>query len=264
MREIRLDAGLTARALAAATGQDHTRVSKLENGKQGPSDADIRAWCGACGAEDHVADLIAESRAIASAYLEFRRQARAGMKRVLGPHTPERYQRTESFRIYEHNAIPVLFQTPAYCAAMMSFWIGFLGTPDDLDAAVAERLAKQRFLDARGKRFCVLLEEQALRTWFGTADVHAGQLGRLLEVMALPAVSLGIIPLMTERSGVPSAGFWIFDESLVALETPSASIEVTRPGEIGLYTRLFGLLTQAAAYGADARALIVRALDELS
>lgn len=47
--------------------------------------------------------------------------------------------------------------------------------------------------------------------------------------------SLGIIPLMTERGAVGSTGFWIFDEALVALETPTASIAVDRPGEVALY-----------------------------
>ena len=164
------------------------------------------------------------------------------MKRVLGAHTLPLYERTSRFRIYEHNVIPGLFQTAAYCAAMLSFWIGFLKTPGDLDAAVAARMERQKVIFAPGKRFDVVLEEQALRTWFGTAEVQAGQLGRLLEMMAVPTVSLGIIPLMTERTAVASAGFWIFDDSLAALETPTASIEVTRPQEIELYARMFGHL----------------------
>ena len=45
------------------------------------------------------------------------------MKRVLGSHTIPLYERTSLFRIYEHNVIPGLFQTAAYCAAMLSFWI---------------------------------------------------------------------------------------------------------------------------------------------
>ena len=109
-----------------------------------------------------------------------------------------------------------------------------------------------------------MLEEQALRTWFGTAEIQAGQLGRLLEMMAVPTISLGIIPLMTERAAVPSAGFWIFGDSLAALETPTASIEVTRPQEIELYARMFGHLSASAVYGAAARGLIIRALGELS
>ena len=112
---------------------------------------------------------------------------------------------------------------------MLSFWIDFLETPNDLDDAVATRMERQRVIYQRGKRFAVVLEEQALRTWFGDAETQAGQLDRLLAVMSLPNVSVGIIPLMKERAAVASAGFWIFDNALVALETPTASIEVTRP-----------------------------------
>lgn len=263
LRDIRKDASLSARALAAATGQHFTRVSKIEHGVQAPSDQDIRDWCRACGAQEQVPDLIATARAVHAAYLEFRRQARAGMKRVLGAHTVSRYERVSLFRIYEHNVVPGLFQTAAYCSAMLSFWIEFLDVPDDLEAAVAARMERQRVIYRAGKRFVVILEEQALRTWFGTAEVQAGQLGRLLEAMSIPTVSLGIIPMMTERGGVPSTGFWMFDDSLVALETPTASIEVTRPQEIELYARMFEHLTAAAVYGAAARALIIKALDEL-
>lgn len=264
LREIRKDAGLSGRALALAVGWHFTRVSKIEHGVQAPADEDIRAWCRACGAEGQVPDLIATARAVESAYLEFRRQARAGMKRVTGAHTVALYERTSRFRIYEHNVVPGLFQTAGYCAAMLSFWIGFLDTPADLDAAVAARMERQKVIFDAGKRFTVVLEEQVLRTWFGTAEVQAGQLGRLLEMMAVPTVSLGIIPLMTERTAVASAGFWIFDDSLVALETPTASIEVTQPQEVELYAAMFEHLRGAAVSGAAARALIIRALGELS
>lgn len=264
LREIRKDAGLSGRALAAATCQHFTRVSKIEHGIQAPSDQDIRDWCRACGADEQVPDLIATARAVQSAYLEFRRQSRAGMKRVLGAHTLPLYERAAKFRIYEHNVIPGLFQTAAYCAAMLSFWVGFLDAPGDLDAAVATRMERQRVIYHADKRFVVVLEEQALRTWFGTAETQVGQLGRLLEMLSVPTVSLGIIPMMTERAAVASAGFWIFDDSLVALETPTASIEVTRPQEIQLYTRMFDHLKSSAVHGAAARTLIVRALGELS
>jgi transcriptional regulator with XRE-family HTH domain len=265
LRELRRDAGLSGRSLAAATGQHFTRVSKIEHGVQSPTDNDLRAWCHACGADDQILDLIATARSVESAYLEFRRQAHAGgMKRVLGPHTVSLYEQTKLFRIYEHNVVPGLFQTADYAAAMLSFWIKFLNTPDDIETAVAARMERQRVIYQRGKQFFAVLEEQALRTWFGTAETQAGQLDRLLALMSLPTVSLGIIPMMTERTAVGSAGFWIFDNSLVALETPTASIEATRPQEIELYARMFEHLKSAAAYGKACRALIVRALKELN
>jgi hypothetical protein len=185
------------------------------------------------------------------------------MKRVLGVHTVALYEQTSLFRIYEHNVIPGLFQTADYSAAMLSFWIDFLQTPNDLEDAVAARIERQKVIYQRGKRFCVVLEEQALQTWFGDAATQAGQLDRLLAVMSLPTVSMGIIPLMVERSAVPSAGFWMFDNSLVALETPTASVEVTRPSEIELYARLFEQLQTTAVYGREARAIISRAIEAL-
>jgi transcriptional regulator with XRE-family HTH domain len=87
MREVRKDAGLTARALAQLTDQHYTRVSKIENGTQVPTDKDILTWCTTCKAEDQVPDLVATARAVESAYLEYRRQARAGVRRALGPFT---------------------------------------------------------------------------------------------------------------------------------------------------------------------------------
>jgi transcriptional regulator with XRE-family HTH domain len=264
LRDLRKDAGLSGRALAAATGQHFTRVSKIEHGVQTPSDQDIHAWCLACGATNQLPDLIAAARAVESAYRELHRQARAGMKRVLGPHTVTLYERTGLFRIYEHNVIPGLFQTADYAAAMLSFWIEFLDTPNDLDAAVAARMERQRVIYQRDKQFDVVLEEQALRTWFGTAETQAGQLDRMLAIMSLPGVTLGIIPMMTERTAVGSAGFWIFDNSLAALETPTASIEVTRPQEIEMYARMFWHLKSAALYGRPARALITNTIAELT
>jgi len=264
LRELRREAGLTARVLASAMGHHFTRVSKIEHGVQRPTERDIREWCRLCSAGDQSADLLASLRSVESAYLEFRRQARAGMKRVLGAHTADRYERTSLFRIYEHNVIPGLFQTADYAASMLRFWIDFLQTPNNIDDAVAVRLERQRVLYRKGKRFAVVLEEQALRTWFGDATTQAGQLDRLLAAMSLPNVSVGVVPLMAQRGGVPSAGFWIFDDSLVALETPTASIEVTRPREIDLYARLFDRLQAMSVYGGAARELVLRVVRELT
>ncbi|MFI7531475.1 helix-turn-helix domain-containing protein [Nocardia salmonicida] len=264
LRELRTGAGLTIRTFAEATGQHFTRVSKIENARQLPTVRDIADWCRLADAPEQEPDLVATLHAVDSAYTEHRRESRAGMKRVLGAHTPQRYEATTVFRIYEHNVVPGLFQTPEYARAMVQFWIRFLATPNDVEDAVAIRMQRQRIVQRGGRRFVIVLEEQALRTWFGTAEVQAGQLGRLLEVMALPQVSLGIIPLMRERGGVGSAGFWIFDDDLVALETPTASIQVSQPAEIGLYARMFEELKRSAVYGREARQLIVTALDDLT
>ena len=263
LREVRRRAGLTGRALAAATGWHSTRVSKIENGVQVPTEADIRDWCRACDADDLVAELLATAGAVDTAYVEFHRQARTGLRRLTGAHTTARYEQTRLFRVYEHHHIPVLLQTAEYATAVLSFWQEFLETPNDIEAAVAARMARQQVIYRSGRRFAVLLEEQALRTLLGTVETQIGQLDRLLAVMSLPSVTLGIIPLTVKRRPVASTGFWIFDETAVALETPTAGIEVTRPQELKLYLRMFNLLATAAVYGQAARTLIGRALEDL-
>lgn len=45
LRDLRRDAGLTGRGLAVLAGWHSSKVSKIEDGRQGPSEEDIRAWC---------------------------------------------------------------------------------------------------------------------------------------------------------------------------------------------------------------------------
>ncbi|MFE1511258.1 hypothetical protein [Streptomyces sp. NPDC058726] len=53
------------------------------------------------------------------------------------------------------------------------------------------------------------------------------------------------------------------DDNQVAVETLTAEINLTTPGEISTYLRAFSELSRSAVRGAEARALIVKALDAL-
>lgn len=263
LREIRKEAGLTGRALAAGIGCHFTKISRIENGSQAPSEENIKAWCRVCRTENQVPDLIATARSIESMYVEWQRQTRAGMKRLTLSSVPL-YERTKLFRIYEHNVIPGLFQTAAYSAEMLSYYINFLDTPNDLDAAVEARMERQRIVYSGNRRFVVVLEEHAIRALVGNFDIMVGQLDRLLGVISLPRVSLGIIPEAVPRTVFTSVGFWIFDDAMVEIETPTASLEITQPREVRLYATMFEQLQQSAVYGAEAKALVTRAMAELA
>lgn len=256
LRQLRKSAGLTGQAVADATGQHFTRVSRIENGVQPPTERNIRDWCIACGAEDQIPDLIATARAVDSAYQEWTRQARAGMRRLGGAWTTANYRRTTTFRIHEPIVMPGIFQTEAYIRRMLRFWYAFLDAPDDTDATVAVKAERNAIALSAGKRIAVVIGEQALHTHFGTSAEHADQLTHLLSVMRLPTVSVGVIPADVRRHAVATIGFWIFDNNAVALETPTAGIKVTRPEEIAQYVALFEHLQKEAIYGKDARQLI--------
>jgi hypothetical protein len=66
LREIRKGASLTARDLAITFGCHFSKISRIANGVQAPSEANIKAWCRACNAERQIPDLIATARAIES------------------------------------------------------------------------------------------------------------------------------------------------------------------------------------------------------
>lgn len=255
LREIRKDAELTARQVARAAGWHESKCSRIENARTIPSPADIRAWCEACGVPDQAADLTATLRAIDSMYVEWRRQVPAGMRRVQEASLPL-WERTQQFRIYEPGVIPGLFQTAGYARARMGRIVEFNGIPDDLDAAVAARLERQRVLRHGNHQFTVVLEEWALRSRIGSREMMADQLAHLSQELSLPAVSLGIIPVSAARTMWSSPGFWIFDESRVLVETPAAELAITQPREISVYLRTFNELAAMAVYGSRARKLI--------
>jgi len=259
LREHRTDAGLSGRQLAALAGWHFTKVSKLEGGKQHPSDEDLRTWCRHCQAPGEAADLIASAHSVASMYLEWRRQGRAGMRGPQRAKTPG-YERARLFRIYEPALIPGLFQTADYATWVMAHFIGFHDLPNDLDQAVAARLERQQLLYSGDRRFVVLLEEQALHTRIGGTQTMAGQLDRLITLISLQRVSLAIIPAAAERHTTPTAGFWIFDDDTAQVETVSAELTITQYREVALYAKKFALLQRSAVTGPHARALITEAI----
>lgn len=263
LREIRLDAGLTARAIAVTAGWHESKTSRIEHGHKAPSDSDIRAWCRACGAESLIPELVAAARTASSMYTEWRRRHKAGLRQIQQSGIPL-YQATRHFRVYCSNVIPGLLQTPGYARAMLTAFGAFHETsdaPEAIDSAVAARMERSRVLYEGDRRFAVLVEESVLYYPIADAETMAGQLGHLLAVMSLPSVSLGVIPRTAPRKMWTLEAFNIFDDTRVFVEILSAAVTITAPEEVALYERGFSQLAEAAVYGSQARAMITAAID---
>ncbi|MFB6817434.1 helix-turn-helix domain-containing protein [Streptomyces sp. NPDC056347] len=263
LREIRIDAGISGRELAVRCGWSESKSSRIENSKTPPSDADIRAWCRACAAEDQAPDLIAANRQSAEAHVEWKRLQRTGLRR-LQESTGDLYQQTKTFRVYVSDVIPGFLQTPGYASALLSSIAGFRGTPDDVSEAVAARMRRNEVLSKGGRRFSFVLEESVLRYRLCTAETMAAQLGYLLGVMELQNVAAGIVPLSGQRAVWPMPTFTIFDDKRVHADTLDAASTLTQPGQVELYARAFERLSQQAARGAAARSLIADAVASLN
>jgi transcriptional regulator with XRE-family HTH domain len=261
LRDVRRDAGLTGRGLSVLAGWHSSKVSKIEYGKQTPSEEDIRAWCRLCRAEDQADDLIVTVRDIEAMYVEWRRRLRTGT-RARQEKLISIEGETEFLRWHEPILIPGLLHTAEYATAVLARVAAFYEVPNDVEAGVSARMERQQILYSPRHRFHFVIGQQALRTLVGNWDVMTGQLDRLLSVMSMSRVRLGIIPAEAPYI-VPSNQFIIFDDRLVHIEAVTAEIAVTQPREVMLYLRSFAALAKLASYDADARSIIMAELNHL-
>lgn len=262
LKEIRTDAGLTAKALAAEAGWDRTKVSQIEHARRPPSAKDIRTWCRVCRVDDQAGDLVASLRTAEGMWVEWRRMERSGLKRAQESVLPL-FEQTRVFRSYSSWLLPGLLQTEDYTRAVLRAVRRRRGLIDDVEAAVAVRMERKQLLHRPGRTFAFLVEESVLRTGIGGMDVMREQLAYLAEAASQPAVSLGIVPMRPDRETRPVEDFWIYDGEQVSVELVSGYLTITNPREIAMYGQVFGSLADEAVYGAHARGLLQDAVEFL-
>jgi transcriptional regulator with XRE-family HTH domain len=259
LRDIRRDAGLSGTDLARLAAWQPSKVTKIEHGRQNPSEDDLRVWCEHCGTAAELPDLIAAVRNIETQYAEWRRIMRSGVKRRQEA-SAAIYAQARLFRIYEPQVIPGLLQTREYAYAVLSISVNFFRVPDDAEEGAKARIERQTVLTHGDRNFHMLLGEGCLRTNIGGAEVMARQLEHLLGLLKLPRVRIGIVPADSPYRVPLHNGFWIMDDSLVQFDTYAAEVSLIRPDEIDLYGRAFERLAALAVYGAEAKAIITAAL----
>jgi transcriptional regulator with XRE-family HTH domain len=263
LRELRREAGLTGAVLAASLSWPASKVSKLENGRQTPTDGDIRAWTETTGAAAETEALLASLHTLETQHAEWRRVLQRGLQ-VHQHEITNREERTKLLRAFEVTTVPGLFQTAEYARARFEEAVRVHGLPSNVDEAVRSRLRRQDVLYRPDKRFRFVVTEAALRFRLCPDEAMLAQLERLVALSAMRNVELGIIGFDAECIVSPRHGFWIHDDDLVTVETHSAGLNLAQPQEIELYSRVFDQLAAVASYGSAARAIILRAIDDLA
>ena len=263
LREVRRRAGLTGRQLAESLSWQASKVSKIENGKQTPSDEDIRAWTRQTDSEDQAENLIASLHTLETQHAEWKRVFRAGF-RPRQNELSELDQKTRLFRVFEATVVPGLLQTAEYARTRLSESIRLFKLPNDIDTAVAGRIKRQDMFYRPDKRFHFVMTEAVLYFRLCAPAVMLGQLDRLISLSALPNVRIGIVGFDTHYTASPWHGFWLYDDEKVVVETYSAGLNLAQPQEIELYGNIFEELAAVASYGREARALITKAVDYLA
>jgi transcriptional regulator with XRE-family HTH domain len=252
LRVLREDARLTGKELAAWLGWAQSKVSRIENGRQSVSADEVIAWTAAVGAAAPVrADLLADLHTVRFEYASWRRQLRAG--------TAPRQQVNVGLeadaalvRVFVPDMIPGLVQTPDYARYVFARLVALHETPNDVEAGVRARLARQQVLYDGSKRFRFLLTEAALRYRICPPQILRAQLDRLAVLAELDTVEVAVLPFTTVLPVVPSHAFTMFDGDLVLVELTGAELAFRDGEEIGLYERVFAALWKVAVHGAAA------------
>lgn len=111
LRELRTEAGLEGKDLAAKSGWQPSKVSRLQNGKQTPTAADLTAWALVCGRPDIEAELQG-----LRAGLELKQRHRSWRRQLAGGHrgrqeiAVRQTEATTLIRGLEVSRIPGLFR----------------------------------------------------------------------------------------------------------------------------------------------------------
>lgn len=267
LRGLRIDAGLSTTVLAQRLGWSQSKVSKTERGVTLPSPSDVEAWAFATGAS---AELRAELGSLAERstieFTERRRVLAPGRRRV-----QKEIQRLEEassvVRVCQPNIVVGLAQVHDYVEAM--FRIGRRTLPENLDDAVASRLARQITLTDQSKRFELIMGEAALHHRLVRPSAMRLQLQRLVELSRQPNIYLGIIRFDADDRVHQYHGYTVIgdpdldDEAIVWVTTLTRTLRIRADDEIREYIEHFNALRAAATEGESLRAFLHELIGEL-
>lgn len=268
LKLLREEAGISGNQLAKQLGWVQSKVSKIETGKQLPTEEDVRRWItsttGRNGTLEELLSMLEHARV---EYVTWREQFRAAGD-PSGKQASIRALEAQAAQISEFRPtfMPGLLQTAEYAKELLHLASGpldFGGDELEVDRMVAMRMQRQQVLYDPGKHIHFVLLEAALRCRVCSPSTLAGQLDRLVALVGLPTLRLGLVPFETQLPIIPFGDFTIYDQDLVVVEGLTGEQHLGQSDEIALYVQFFDILSGAAVYGQEAVSVIRRTLDEL-
>src|SRR5439155_13154410 len=176
-------AGLTGTRLAHDHGWTQSKVSKIETGRQMPTDEDVVAWARTCKADhpstEALLALLHEAQGI---HREWKQQVRLGQPAIQRNYD-ELTGKATTIRNFEVVYIPGLLQTADYARCRIAEGVRLHGaSAEEIEAATAERMRRQQLLYDTSKRFEFVMTEAALRFLLCPRAAMLAQLDRLLAL----------------------------------------------------------------------------------
>jgi transcriptional regulator with XRE-family HTH domain len=251
LRRLRETAGITPEQAGYEIRGSRSKISRMEHGRVGFKQRDVADLLTLYGVTDEL---------LRSGILSLARQANTqGWWSTYGDILPdwfEAYLGLEAaatlIRTFELQFVHGLFQTQGYARAVTM--LGHRAAPaDEIDRRVSLRIKRQDLLTGKdAPRVWSVMDEAALRRPVGGHEVMREQLGRLIEVAALPNVTVQAVPF--RRGGHAGAGgsftvlrFGQPDLPDVAyIEQLTSALYLERRGDVDHYLEVMNRLSAEA------------------
>jgi transcriptional regulator with XRE-family HTH domain len=209
LRRLRERTGMNGEEVAERLGWSGSKVSRIELGRTGIKQDDLRHLLNLYGVEEpYRDDLIALARESAQ---------KSPLRQITSAFPPEAEYGTylsaeaeaESVWNWEPQVVPGLLQTPDYARAALEPWqIMFPGPPSEIERRVQARLLRQQILTRDPPlELSVVIDESVLYRRFGSRAVMREQLERLAEASELPNVQVRIYRLDGDDAPLSAGAF---------------------------------------------------------
>ncbi|AVH23478.1 helix-turn-helix domain-containing protein [Nocardia cyriacigeorgica] len=252
LRRLRESCGVSREAAGDAIRGSHAKISRLELGRTGFKERDIRDLLTLYGVTDD------DKR---EPYLDMARKANdPGWWQSYSDLLPawfETYvgleQAATTIRTYEAQFIPGLLQTADYARSVI-----MLGNDDETERRVAVRMRRQKILHRRAApTLWAVIDENALRRPVGGMKVLREQIEHLITISDMPNVRIQVLPYSAGGHSAAGGPFSIlrFPEpelpDIVYTEQLTSSLYMEKRHDVELYMSVMNQLSVQALSPAE-------------
>jgi len=189
LRDLRKQSGRTVEDVARELLCSPPKISRIETGVRSASLRDVRDLCIIYGVDDSLRDRLMTLAREAKQQGWWNRYEDLAIESLIG-------LEIEAAQIssYESCVIPWMFQTREYARAVIR---GILPRIADhvLDERVTARITRQELITKESPpHFWSLVDESALRRRVGSNDIMRDQLKRMVELAAIPNITMQVVP----------------------------------------------------------------------
>jgi transcriptional regulator with XRE-family HTH domain len=260
LRTLRTQKGLTVDQVAELLLCSPSKVSRMETGQGSASARDVRDLCNLYDVTDE-----AERDRMMTLAREAKGPARWQRYELAYATYAELEQGALSILAFQSSVVHGLLHTADYARAQHESSMPRLD-PDQIKLQIEAKLARQRILtQANPPAFAVVLDEAALHRLVGGRQVMAEQLGKILDMSALPNIKVQILPFELGAHPALEANFTILElpdpaPGVVFVEGMIGSTYLDRPEDLKRYHDVFRKLQSTALSPKDSSDLIATLL----